>query len=121
MEALMRFRGSVWPIWLALTGCSSGYPIPTAHVIDARNAIATAQGAGAAGQPGANVHLKLAQDELSKARGELERGNNRNADMLLVRAKSDADLARSLAEGASAKREAQEVIDRIKAVAATQP
>jgi hypothetical protein len=121
MEALMRFRDSVWPILLALAGCGGEYGVPASHVANARNAIAAAEGAGAAQRPRADVHLRLAHAELSNARVELQRGDDRTADMLLLRAKSDADLAMALAQEASAKREAQNVIDRIKAVTAPQP
>jgi hypothetical protein len=116
----MKLRDSVWPVVLALTGCG-GYRVPASHVANAQNAIAAAQGAGAAQDPRAGLHLRLAQDELLSARIELRHGNDTDADLLLYRARSDAELAMSLAQATSAKRAAQDVIDHIRAATGPQP
>ncbi len=110
---------------LALPACASTTHVPASHAAaGARNAIATAEGAGAAQTPPAEQHLRLAQDQYATAQKLIERGAPAQANAMLVRARGDAELALSLAREASAQAEARQVGDRIRVLSttsATQP
>ena len=55
------------------------------------------------GAPAAELHLKLAQDQLDKAKALIEDKDNEEATDLLVRAEADADYALALAQEWEAK------------------
>lgn len=79
-------------------GCAS-HPPPTDHMASAIAAVRGAQVAVAsAGQvPEAALQLKLAEEQVSKAREMVERGDNERADFMTLRAYNDAELALALA------------------------
>jgi len=82
-------------------------------------AVAAARSArevGAETSPQASLHLKLADEEITKSKALMKDGDNERAEYTLVRAKADAELALSLAKEASAKAEAQAAEDQIKAL-----
>jgi hypothetical protein len=79
---------------------------------DAEAATRSASEIGANVDPQAQLHLKLANDQIQKAKALMADGDNRGADFVLVRAKSDAELALSLSRARNAKTEAQQAIDQ---------
>jgi hypothetical protein len=64
---------------------------------DAESANASALAVGAASQPAAELHVKLAQEQMSKAKTLISSGDNKEADSLLIRSKADSELALALA------------------------
>jgi hypothetical protein len=90
----------------SLLGCAS-YPAPQQHLSDSVAAVRGAEEVGAASQPQAALNLKLAQEEVAKAKALVNDGKNEEADFMTLRAKADADLALMLAKEESAKVRAQ--------------
>jgi len=104
---------------LALSACASGSYVPASHVLGAQNAIAAAEGGGAAQNPQADLHLRLAREQLSSAQRLMRQGATARADAMLLRAQADAQLALSLAREASAQAEARHMSERIRALSTT--
>jgi hypothetical protein len=102
---------------LAATACGTTYPAPTQRLVDAQSANRSAMELGADKEPQAKLHYKLAEEQVAKANVVLKNGDNRRADMMLVRAKADADLALALTKEAKAKDEAQKAAEQAKASA----
>jgi uncharacterized protein DUF4398 len=89
-----------------LLGCA-GYPAPQQHMADSVAAVRGAEEVGAAAQPQAALNLKLAQEEVARAKALVDDGKNEQGDFMTLRAKADADLALALAreEGARIRAE----------------
>lgn len=98
---------------LLLAGCAS-YPAPSDHLASAIAAARGAQEAGASRVPRAALHLKLSEEQIAEARQMMERGDNRRADYMTLRAYNDAELALAMARADAADKRAQ----RAQAVAA---
>jgi PBP1b-binding outer membrane lipoprotein LpoB len=96
--------------WLAL-GCAS-YPAPTQHLADAQSAERSAVELGAPNEPKAQLHLALAREQIGQATVAMKDGDNERADALLLRARSDAELAIALTRDKSAKTEARKAVDQ---------
>src|SRR5690606_25732344 len=80
-------------------GCASA-PVPTEQMESSAATIRAAQEVGAADVPSAALHLQLAQEQMDFASNLIESGGDdelRDAQLVLMRAKSDADLALALA------------------------
>ncbi len=88
-------------------GCGASYPAPTQHLADAQSAERSAAELGAANQPRAQLHLQLAREQIGMANASIRDGDNEKADRMLVRAKSDAELAIALTREEGAKAGAQ--------------
>jgi hypothetical protein len=88
--------------WLAL-GCAASFPIPTQDLAQAQSAERSAAELGAASQPTAQLHLELAREQIAQANVAMKDGDNGRADALLLRARSDAELAIALTRDHSAK------------------
>jgi hypothetical protein len=88
-------------------GCGASYPAPTQHLADAQSAERSAAELGAANQPKAQLHLQLAREQIGMANASIRDGDNEKADRMLVRAKSDAELAIALTREEGAKVGAQ--------------
>lgn len=105
-------------IAIASTTCvmaCASYPAPTQRMADA---IATSRGAkevGAESNPKAQLHLRLAEEQIQRAKKLMDEGENKRADFVLVRAKADADLALAEARDAVAEKSANEVKARVEA------
>jgi len=98
-----------------LLGCAS-YPAPEQHLADSAAALRGAEEVGAASQPQAALNLRLAQEELTRAKALAGDGKNEQADFMSLRAKVDADLALTLAREDAARVRAQETDAKAKAV-----
>lgn len=96
------------------SGCGTAYPAPTQRLADAQSANRSAMELGADKQPDAQLHYKLSEEQIAKANVVLKDGDNRRADMMLIRAKADAELALALAKEAKAKQEAQQAAEQAK-------
>jgi Domain of unknown function (DUF4398) len=90
---------------LFATGCgSSAFPLD--KLTDAKSTVRAAQEAGAQNDPQAELHLKMANDELAASQKALNDKDNDRARWLLNQAQSDADLSLAQAHGASDKQAA---------------
>jgi hypothetical protein len=97
--------------WLAL-GCGGSYPVPTQQLADTESAERSAGELGANSDPAAQLHLQLAQEQLAQAKTAIRDGDNDRAHALLMRAKSDAELAIALTRAHSAKTEANKATEQ---------
>ena len=111
----MRHVLGLVPFALALVACGS-YPAPTERVASAEAAIRGSQEVGANNVPAAALSVKLAQEEVQKAKQLMQDGDNRRAELLLMRAQADAELALAQAREAQAKVEAQAAVDQVKSI-----
>lgn len=96
---------------LLLFACASSFPTPTQHMADAEAAHRSALELGAANQPAAQLHVKLAEEQMSKAKTLMNDGDNKGADSLLIRSKADSELALALAREQAANGEVQKATD----------
>jgi hypothetical protein len=104
------FIGSTAIIGLLASGCASGHPLPTQPVTDIEGASRSANELGAANNPQAQLHLKLAQEQLQQAKAAADDNDEAGADRLLQRAKADAELALALTRGSNTQMKAKEAI-----------
>jgi hypothetical protein len=82
-------------------------PPPTAQQLgSAESNVKAARAAGAAGDPAAARHLRLAEEQLSLAKERAATGDNLSAAMLLARADADAEVGHMLARKAKETRAA---------------
>lgn len=113
---------SIVSIALSFTlACGASYPEPTQRMADAQGAERSARELGAASQPKAQLHLKLAQEQIAEAKSLLEEGDNKRADFVLSRAKADAEFALALAREQNARVEAQRAIDQANTALSASP
>ena len=77
--------------------CAATLPPPTQRLADAQSSERSAREVGANDVPAAQLSLKLANDQIAQAQKAMAEGDNVRADMLLVRAKADSELALALA------------------------
>jgi hypothetical protein len=100
-------------------GCAGGYPPPTQQMADVEAANRGATELGAQNNPKAQLHLKLAEEELKQAQTAVQNDDNKIAERLLMRAKADAELAVALTREDNAKTEASKAIDQSNAQRST--
>ena len=81
-----------------------GAAVPTEKLTAAEASIRAAEEVGGGSVPQAELHLKLAQEQVETARKLSADGENERAASLLMRAKADADLALALARDAQAQK-----------------
>jgi hypothetical protein len=107
-------RFSITAFWLisgALPLCMAacgGAAIPQQELTSAKAAVSGAEVGGAAENPRAALHLKLAREQIAKAEQLIADDDNEEAARVIERAQADADLALSLAKEAKARAEAEE-------------
>ena len=97
-------------------GACGGAPVPTERMVASEAALRGAQEVGAQNVPQAALHLKLAEEQIAKAKQLISDGDNERADYVLIRAKADAELALALAKESNAKADAQRALDSIKSM-----
>jgi hypothetical protein len=102
-----------------LFACGASLPPPTQRMADAQSAHRAAQEVGASKQASAQLHLKLAEEQMAKAKGLMSEGENEEASSLLVRAKADAELALALAREQKARADLQAATNQANATATT--
>lgn len=91
----------------ALTGCG-GLPPPNDQVAASQAAIRAAIEVGGTQEPQAALHLKLAREQMDRAKGLMDEGDNEAALRILQRAEADAELARALAKKSATQASAEE-------------
>ena len=98
-------------LW-AIVGCG-GAPPPTERVASSEAAVRGAREVGAQSVPNAALHLKLAEEQIAKAKAAMQEDENEEAERLLMRAQADAELSLALARESQAKAEAQAALDQV--------
>jgi hypothetical protein len=98
-------------VLLAL-GCASGAPLPTQQMADVQSANRSATELGAQQNPRAELHLKLAEEQLDQAKRAVADDDNERATSLLMRAKADAELAVALTREDNANTQAAKAVDQ---------
>ena len=96
-----------------LAACATTLP-PTEKMEASSAAIRAAEEVGAPAVPQAALHLQLAREQTEHARALLAKGEQGNAEGLLLRAEADADLAVALSREDTSKRQAQEAIEQVR-------
>lgn len=103
---------------LFAVGCG-GAAVPQEQLTAAQAAVSAAQVGGAPNDPQAALLLKKCQDGIADAKKLIEDGKNHRAEMVLMKAQADAELALALAqeitmksEAADAKKAVQELKQR---------
>jgi uncharacterized protein DUF4398 len=113
-----QLQSIAYPFCLALAfvaGCGSS-ALPMDKLTDAKSTVRAAQEAGAQGTPQAQLHLKMANDELASAQKAIDDGDGDRARLLLNQAQADADLSLTLARGSEATQAAQTAQAKIDAL-----
>jgi len=108
-------RYSVVGAGLALVACG-GAPPPNDRAANSEAAIRGAREVGAEQVPQASLHLKLAEEQLAKGKAQMKDGDNKQAGYTLLRAQADAELALALAKENKTRTDAQQVVDRARAL-----
>lgn len=91
----------------ASIGCAEGIS-PIDQLAAAQGAIQKAEQAGAEKEPQAQLHLKLAHEQVDKAKSFMAQDDNEEALRLLERAEADGKVARAYALKQQAVDEADE-------------
>jgi hypothetical protein len=97
---------------LLIVACG-GAAIPQEQLTAAKAAVSGAEVAGAANEPKAALHLKLAQEQIVKAEALIADDENEDAARIIDRAQVDAELALALAKEAKTKSEATETKEQL--------
>lgn len=105
------------PLLLVL-GCAGHLP-PTQQLADVEAASRSADELGAQQNPKAQLHIKLAQEQMALAKVAMEDDDNERAESLLTRAKADAELAIALTRAGDADQQEQHATDRSNAQRST--
>ena len=104
-------------LWVGLVAVSAaacgGAAVPQETLTAAQASVKGAEVGGANEDPKAQLHLKLANEQIEKAKKAIEDGNNEEAARLVDRAQSDADLALALAQQAKAFRDAKDADEQL--------
>jgi hypothetical protein len=97
--------------------CTASFPAPTQRMADAESAARSAREVGADSQPVAKLEVKLADEEIVRAKALIAAGENQRADFVLMRARADAELALGLAREQNANADTQKAIEQSKVTA----
>lgn len=101
---------------LFLFACGSSLPPPSDRLTSAEAASRSAKELGANNDPKAQLHLKLASEQIDQAKKLMADGDNKRADLVLQRANADAELAVMLAKESNAKTEAEKAQQNVKKI-----
>src|SRR6187551_264375 len=105
-----------WVYWCifgtSLLACG-GAPVPHDALTAAQADVKGAEVGGAAENPKAALHVKLAKDEIALAEKQISDGDNEEAKRTLDRAQADAELALALAKEVKAQAEAGEASEQV--------
>lgn len=89
-----------------IAGCGSA-AMPLDKLTDAKSTARAAQEAGAQNTPQAQLHLKMANDELASTEKAIADNDGDRARLLLNQAQADADLSLALARGSEDRKAAE--------------
>lgn len=97
----------------SLVGCGGSLPPPSDRLATAEAASRSARELGADKEPKAQLHLKLAEEQIAQAKKLMTDGDNKRADLILQRASSDAELSVMLAKEHNANGEAAKAKEKV--------
>jgi len=100
---------------IGVSGCAS-HPAPTAKAASSEAAVRAAEETGGRDVPQAALHLKLAQEQLERAKALLRDIENQRAEYVLARAEADAELSIALARAEKSKALAGKALEEVQAV-----
>ena len=106
--------------WLGASACTS-HPTPNGKVASSEAAIRAAQEMGSRDIPRAALHLKLAEEQLERAKKLIENDENERAAYVLSRAEADAELALALSHAEGSKAKAGNALDNVRAIRSGTP
>lgn len=106
------------PLLLAI-GCGGSMPPPNDQMAEVQAAHRAANELGGQQNPKAQLHLKLAEEQIQQAKDAMAEDENEQASSLLTRAKADAELAVALTRQEEAERAAKTAADELNAQRAT--
>jgi hypothetical protein len=92
--------------------CASTQKVPTEQFVETRATVRAAEEVGGTQVPNAQVHLDLARDALARAEKLNDAGDAKNAELELMRAHADAELALALAREVPLRQEAQRMMQQ---------
>lgn len=95
--------------------CASA-PVPQDRLTSSEGSIRAATEMGAAEEPRAALHLKLAQEQLDLAKKLIADGENERADIVLQKAFVDSELAVALTKETTAMAEAARIQKEVTAL-----
>lgn len=107
----MNAKNFVPVLFAVLARCATA-PVTNEHIAEAP--IRAAEELGASQVPEAALELKLARDQTEQAKQLLKNGDKGRAEMMLLRAKADAELAVALAKEAPLQAEAKKASEEVK-------
>lgn len=104
-----------WPALALTCTCTCGAsmfacastPAPSGRYATSQAAIRAAEELDAQATPAARLHLELAKDQLATAKTMMANGKHERAELVLMRAESDADVAVSIAKEAEVRKRSQ--------------
>ena len=105
-------------IGTSVTGCATTQAL---HTETSTAAIRSAEELGADKAPQAALHLQLAKEELQAAADLNAKGDEEEAQSLLLRAEADAELAVALSRAEADKSEAQAAMARVRKLQSENP
>lgn len=112
-------KSSAFMVGLVLAACAAcagcgARPLPAARVGSAEAAVRAARENGATRLPDAALHVRLAEDQITRARRLIDEGEHQRAEWLLVRAEADANVAAALVREAQQTTAAEEVAGKVR-------
>lgn len=96
----------------AVSAACGSAGVRIAQMADAQSAVRAADEIGAERHPRSALHLKLARDQIERARAAIAEGEDAEAARWLERAEADAELAIALARHGRYRAEARRAADR---------
>jgi hypothetical protein len=87
---------------IGLTACGSSFPPPNDEWSAAQADLGRAEGGGASNVPDAKAHLTVAREDLNTAKTLIDQDNRRAASLIAL-ARTEAQLALSLAKAKEAE------------------
>jgi hypothetical protein len=87
--------------------------VPQESLTAAQASVKGAEVGGAAEEPKAQLHLKLANEQIAKAKMLIEDGDNEEAARVIERAQVDAELSLALAQQAKSLQEAKDADEQL--------
>jgi len=111
-------RNALLTVAALLVACGGSYPEPKDAQTASEAAVRSAVEVGADKDPSATLHLKYARDQNEEAKKLIADSDNHRAELVLQRAKADAELSLMMAKAHNEKIEADkaeaEVADKRK-------
>lgn len=103
---------------LVLVACGSSLPPPSDRLASAEAAARSARELGADREPKAQLHMRLASEQIEQAKKLMADGDNKRADLILQRANADAELSVMLAKENNARGEAERAQEKVRNIKA---